>query len=168
MLDVTSSGINTVPVPVGFKEAPVVVMPAPEATLSGNLKYSLKSGWANDWIIDFQSFNDSCYWMIENRSPGTYQVTLELAVDKESVPCNLKVATSSDSQEYTIQNTLLAPQFESPDRVPRWEVYEREWPRIEIGEIYIQEGKQFISFKAANQSGLTGLELKSLIITKIK
>ena len=106
--------------------------------------------------------------MIENRSPGTYQVSLELAVDNESVPCNLKVATSSGSQEYTIQNTLLAPQFESPDRVPRWEVYEREWPRIEIGEIYIQEGEQFISFKAANQSGLPGLELKSLIITKIK
>ncbi|MBL7112675.1 MAG: hypothetical protein ISS19_12130, partial [Bacteroidales bacterium] len=126
------------------------------------------SGWANDWIIDFQSSSDSCYWKIDNRSTGTYQVIAEMAVDKESVPFNLEVTTSSGNLEYTIQNTLDAPRLESPDRVPRWEVYERDWPRTEIGNIYIQKGEQFISFKAANQAGLSGLELKSLIITKIK
>jgi len=166
--DVTSKGIEQSPVPVGYTESPTVELPAPEAKLTGQLKFKGNSGWANDWIIDFSSVSDSCFWMIQNQTPGTYRISLELALNAGSVPCDLQVGLPTGKLNTTVMNAISAPLIESPDRVPRGEVYEREWSCVEIGEIYIQEGEQFISFKAVNQSGLNGLELKSLIIAKIK
>ena len=163
--DVTSSGTEAILVPVGYPEAPSVELPASDGTLTGQLKYKGIAGWAHDWVVDFGPVTDSCFWKIDNQTAGTYSISAELAVKEATVPCKLFLTTPDGNLVATIEQTIDATYLESPDRVPRGEVYEREWQMTNLGEIYLQDGEQFISFKAETQPGHQ-LEFKSLLLTK--
>ncbi|RYF73643.1 MAG: hypothetical protein EOO39_10070, partial [Cytophagaceae bacterium] len=72
--DVSQSISLSRPVPVASRR---VLLQAPEAHFSGQVRYKQGSGWANDWLINWQSPADSIWWDVAVERPGVYQLSLQ-------------------------------------------------------------------------------------------
>jgi hypothetical protein len=56
----------------------------------------------------------------------------------------------------------------SPDRIKRIEVYEKEWARLDMGALDIDEGKQQIVLSVKSILGSSVGEIKGLQLTQAK
>lgn len=162
--DVTKNGIVPPPVPAGYEESPLTDLPAPEAKLAGDLQWKGKMGWAHDWIINWKNKNDIASWNVKIDQPDTFEVLLKYAAGTASKGKKLVVHYNSGSLEYTIPGEVPAPYIDSPDRVPRGEVYQRDWPVLTAGYIFLNKGAQQISVMPASIMNDSTLALKSVYL----
>lgn len=150
-------------IPVGFKEAPVVVLSAPEAELQGNVSFKGRSGWANDWLTGFQAGIHTASWNIEVKRSGVYEVYIQCSVEAFGDEEDIVIETQDQSASYAMQESLIAEDIVSPDRVPRGEVGERIWPEVYAGDVNLAEGRDQITIRS-NGKPAQGLEIKSVIL----
>lgn len=167
LADVTEKGVEPPPVPVGYEQAPLTCLPAPEARLSGNLHFKGGAGWANDWISGFTSPDDSCFWEIDVNIPGEYKVYGEFAISEQYIPMKILILNNYSALIQEIGKEQFAPLVESPDRVVRGEVYERAWEKIELGKLLFPEGKQRISLHFPDIKDACDFEWKALYLEMV-
>ncbi|MFC2129145.1 arylsulfatase [Bacteroidota bacterium] len=132
-------------IPVGYPEAPEVHLPAPEAELSGDVKFHAEKGWANDWLVDFQAGDHQASWNLDVKQGGSYEVYLNCSAEPFDDDENIIVQANEHSTVFSIDKRLEAPEVKSPDRVVRGEVKERVWPQIYIGDLSLSEGDEKLS-----------------------
>jgi len=56
--------------------------------------------------------------------------------------------------------------IESLDRVPRKEVYEQTWGRLDMGRLHLPKGRYTLAVKALSRPGGTVMDLKAVILTR--
>ncbi len=74
--DVTRKGIHPEITQVGFAQAPVTELFAPDATKTGAVRYFAKNGYVHDWFTGWQQPDDGAIWTIDVVEPGDYRVAL--------------------------------------------------------------------------------------------
>jgi arylsulfatase A-like enzyme len=162
--DDVTSGESFIPrIPVGYDEAPRVSLPAPEAKLAGSIQFRGIMGWANDWLIGFESGENSASWSLDVVKTGTYKVFVRLACEQPTGSDVLKMQIGEDIHTFEISEAYTAPKVATPDRTPRTEVWEREWPEIQIGTIALNKGTETISVSFEGSKDIN-LEIRELII----
>jgi len=160
--EVAAGGYTPERIEIGYPESPIVELPAHESILNGNLAFKGKMGWANDWIINWTSSGDSATWDIRAVNPGNYKISALYTNSASPISLN----AHSGSQDITKEITSIhnPPTHNSPDRIPRGEVYEKDWAKIEVGEIMFTKGNHFVSITVLDTERLTGLEIKGIEI----
>jgi len=150
------------PTPIGHPEMPVVTLPAPECTLHGNVKFKGDKGWANDWITNWTSTDDSVTWDIDIVRPGTYALSLLYTCPAEDVGAELAIEVGDQRLTVTITKPHNPNPIPSPDRVERKEVYEKEWAELPIGQLQLPTGRATVTVRATKIPGKTALDLKAV------
>ena len=67
---------------------------------------------------------------------------------------------------YKIKEAFDSKTLQSPDRIPRKEVYEQEWKSIDLGKFTIPKGKNRLVLTAKNIAKNEVGEVKSIILWK--
>ena len=163
--DVTSQGIQPIPIPVGYETAPIVYCHAPDARLSKNLQFKGGMGWANDWILNWSERQDTASWMLDVRQAGIYQMSIGYNLKENSKPPSIHLFTDSASLKTPLERVFWSDYFPSPDRVKRGEVYEKKWAEYDIGVLSLEDGQQAIHLQALIADS-TALEVKYLKLEK--
>lgn len=161
--DVTSGKPFVPTIPVGYQEAPRVTLPAPEAALSGSLKFKGSFGWANDWIIGFESDKSRATWLLEVVREADYTLYAKMACNAPEKESKLTIKTEDVTLYYAISESFEAPVIELYDRVPRTEVTERDWPLVELGTVHLNEGQKEVSVFFEGDPN-TQLEVKEFVL----
>ncbi|MFW5761744.1 MAG: DUF5077 domain-containing protein, partial [Cyclobacteriaceae bacterium] len=165
--NINEEGTMTKPsIPVGYKQAPVVAMPAHEATLHQGLQYKEGNGWANDWIVNWTATAAYASWPIEVVEAGNYQVFLKYNTP-DGPGATVQVTIGKKSIETTIDEPFAGEQIESPDRVPRKEVYERTWGNLEVGTMQLEPGAYELRVTASGIPNQSAMELKGVELIRI-
>jgi len=73
---------------------------------------------------------------------------------------------NGEQYERGINEANLARLLPSPDRVPRTEVYEQEWPLISLGKINFEKGETTFSLRFEKDADEV-LEVKSVFLKKL-
>ena len=169
----TQKGITVPPIPVGFAQRPFTFLPAPEAQLSGEVKFQGKMGWANDYIVNWIKEGDAATWEIEVEAASKYEVFLHYNATKEAVGNVLSLEIMTTDEKKDIQNLIrLQTPFwtaflDSPDKVKRGEVYEKEWGKMSLGNFPLKKGKMEIVLKLNKIKGGSLLEVKGLELKRL-
>ena len=165
--NVNKLGTNPPPIPVGYDEAPVISMPAHEATLHQGLQYKEGHGWANDWIVNWTSTSAFATWRIEVVQAGDFQVNLKYNTPDGSGAL-VQVKIGEKIIESNISEDFPGEPIESPDWVPRKEVYERTWGNLDAGTIHLEPGEYELQILAKDIPEATAMELKAVELVKVK
>ena len=160
---VTKKGLSPEPIEIAAYLHGSTILPAHEAVLKGGIHFFGKDGWANDWTIG----NGTMSWDIKVALEGEYQVSVEYANTPEDIGSRLIVKCGDQTAISVINNAAKAPTIKSPDRVKRGEVYERQWNRLKIAQLYLSEGEQKLSLEIGSEQALSAIEIKTLIINKL-
>lgn len=150
-------------IPIGYAEAPLAQLPAHEARLSGSLEFIGENGWANDWITKFQAGNNTASWDLEVVEEGSHEVILELSSGAMENQEHIIVEVNDQGLSFSTKEEIIAALVPSPDRIPRGEVYERDWFKVNMGEVELEKGpvRIEITFKGDLSCNL---EIKSVIL----
>jgi arylsulfatase A-like enzyme len=142
-----------------------VLLQAPEAHFSGKVHYKQGNGWANDWLVNWQSPADSIWWDVVVERPGTYQVSLQYTSPDAARGTQVNLSAAQQMVHQTLPagfDPLLLP---SPDRIPRKEAYEKPWAWLPLGSVELPPGHQRILLQATMISNGKVAEVKALQLT---
>jgi len=87
-----------------------------------------------------------------------YEVYLQLSSDSGS---NGQVSIGESTLRFSIAQAVEKTQIASPDRFPRTEVYEYDWPLLNLGMVRLEPGDHQILLSVDESQNL---EFKSLIL----
>lgn len=164
--DVTSYGLNPPPIEIGHRVAPSVELPAHEATLGGKLQFREGHGWANDWIVNMQHPEDEIIWQIKVITEGYYNAYLELDSPSANVGKEIRMNRELLYTRYKLDRAYVSKNIISPDRVKRKEVYQKEWPKMELGNVFLEKGTYTIGISPGEEGFPEKIEIKSLKFQK--
>lgn len=165
--DVTGDFSPSTEIRIGFTGEETIYLPAHEAGFSGDIRFMEGHGWAHDWLVNWTNTSDSVYWEVVVDQPGTFSIELLYSCTESNVGADLHLLCAGESASAVISKAHDPEYIPSPDRIPRIEVYEKEWARLKMGNLNISSGEQTIVLKAGNiPSGQVG-EIKGLELKRI-
>ena len=169
--DVTQEGFEPIPIEIGHAESPTVTLPGHEAFLQPGrgegIDYYGGAGWANDWVAKWTDAQAFPSWEIDVVRGGTYAVSMLYICDEGSVGTSLRLEILDQTLTAQIGEAYNPPVKSHPDRVPRKEVYEREWAEIPVGEVKLQPGQGRLRVKVTEMPGDEAIHLKAVRLKRI-
>ncbi len=161
--EVIKMGVDPPKIQVGHPSVPSVELPASDAKKEGGVSFKGKMGWANDWFVGFSSESDHVYWELVSVKMSEYEIFAQLS---NTAPLEIILGLNGGELRTEIAETHVAELIPSPDRVPRGEVYEKNWPLVYLGKSRFEKGDMNLKLRI-NGNGETGFELKSIILKKV-
>lgn len=162
--DVYKEGMSKVPISIGYTSAPETRIEAHELNLNEGLAYFGKEGWANDWITQWDSEEDTVNVAIKVHKKGNY--TFEIRYDCTDSQLGSEIALSIQGKELRkkVTKAFAGAYIPSPDRIRRKEVYEKTWGTMAMGALDLKEGMSLLNIyaKVAKDSVM---HLKAIKIT---
>ncbi len=165
--DVARGGLETPPIEIGHREMKRVELSAPEARLSGGLRYMARSGYAHDWIVNWKSELASASWDIEVVRAGRYALDMLYACPQKNVGVETQAEIDGAILRAAISAAHDPPPRPSPDLYPRHEAYEKEWAVLPLGEAALREGRSQLTIRATKIPGEEAMELKAVRIVAL-
>ncbi len=168
--DVTSEGFDPIPTEVGHRHpsAGEVRLQGHEAMLmpavGKGIRYNGRAGWANDWVDGWTSPQAFPEWPIDVVNPGAFEVILQCSIPESSVGLGFTLESGTSSLNFSVDQSFAGTQIPSPDRIPRKEVYQREWKQWHIGTIMLSEGRQNLKIRAGGSTGGEFIDIKAVVL----
>ncbi|MDZ7608136.1 MAG: arylsulfatase [Cyclobacteriaceae bacterium] len=165
--DVNTSFISDAHIKIGYEKEDKIVLPAHEASFSGDIHFKEGHGWAHDWLVNWKNISDSIYWDVQVDRASDYALDILYSCPEALIGSQL-TAISGDSKANGVIALAHDPQYiQGNDRVVRMEVYEKEWARLPMGVLKLAAGKQQIILKVEHiKNGSVG-EIKGIVLRKV-
>jgi len=177
--DVTRDGHEPLVVPIGHPERGHVTLPGHEARFEAaggkaggpGIGYVGRNGWANDWITNWTSTAAHAWWKLEVVRGGTYDIELSYACSEENVGAKIRVevegASGTRGVDATVSISHDPEPIPSPDRIPRGEVYEKEWAPLRVGRLRLEKGPATLRLRALAIPGTRAPDVKAVRLTAV-
>ena len=136
------NAVDPRPIPVGYREFPITMLPARDGEPRGGVKRS--SGAPNcSYFVNWTSTDDSMVWLLDVHTAGRYEVSIDYTCPVPDAGSTVelsfkdarlagKVAPGWDPPLYTNQDTLPRPPGESQMK---------EFRTLALGEITLPAGQ---------------------------
>lgn len=160
------NAIDPRPIPTGYREFPITMLPARDGEPRGGVKRS--SGAPNcSYFVNWTSQEDSMVWLLDVHTAGQYEVTVDytcklpdagstIELSFQDASLRGKVAPGWDPPLYTNQDTLPRPDGESTMK---------EFRSLKLGEIKLPAGKGPLTLRALEIPGQSVMEVRRVTLT---
>ncbi len=167
--EIEKDGFDPIPAELGHAQSPAVSLAGHEAFLmpekTKGISYVARQGWANDYITNWVSPHSYPSWPVRVLKPGHYKISIDYACPRDAVGSVLQAKLADGETTLTIKQPFLAKTIPSPDRIPRKEVYEKIWKRIELGTMNITQTGDFeLQLRGLSKPGKEFPEIKTIIV----
>ncbi len=160
------NAVDERPIPVGYSEFPIAMLPARDGEPYGGVKRS-SSAPNCSYFVNWTSKEDSMVWSLDVHQAGRFEVsidytckvpdagsTIELAF--QDVRLIGKVEPAWDPPLYTNQDTLPRPNGESQMK---------EFRALRLGEIPLPAGRGLLTLRALDIPGKSVIDVRRVTLT---
>jgi hypothetical protein len=160
------NAIDPRPIPVGYREFPITMLPARDGEPRGGIKRSSAAPNCS-YFVNWTSVDDSMVWLLDVNSAGIYEVEIDYTC-KEADAGSLvelafrdsrlagRVAPGWDPPLYTNQDTLPRPDGESQMK---------EFRTLMLGEISLPAGRGQLTMRAVEIPGKSVMDVRRVTLT---
>jgi len=163
------SGLDPRPIPVGYLEFPITMLPARDGEPRGGVRRSTNSP-NSSYFVNWTAGADSMVWRISVRTSGRYEVVLDYTCPEPDAGATIelafgdarlagKVAPGWDPPLYTNQDTLPRPPGESQMK---------EFRPLPLGVIRLAAGEGLLTLRALDIPGQSVMDLRRLTLTLLE
>ena len=160
------SQVDPRPIPVGYREFPITMLPARDGQPRGNVKRSSNAPNCS-YFVNWTDKADSMAWSLEVRTAGRYQVAIDytcritdagstIALTFQNEVFKGKVEPGWDPPLYTNQDTLPRPDGESQMK---------DFHTLELGEMRLPSGKGPLILRALDIPGKSVMDVRRITMT---
>ena len=163
--EVYAEGPKRTPIRIGYDAAPVTLIEAHEFALSEGLAYFGKQGWANDWVSGWNAVNDTISVPITVQKEGIYDFELLYNCPESQLGSEIILQVQEKTLKSTVRVAFPGETLQSPDRIPRKEVYERTWGVLPLGKLTLNPGSEMLKLHAGSVAKDSVMHVKGIRIT---
>lgn len=163
------NAIDPRPIPVGYREFPITILPARDGEPRGGIKRSSAAPNCS-YFVNWTSVEDSMVWLLDVNAAGNYEVTIDYTC---------KVADAGSLVELAYQNSRLTgrvepgwdpPLYTNQDTLPRpdGESQMKEFHTLKLGEINLPSGQGPMTLRALEMPGKSVMDVRRVTLTLLE
>ncbi len=161
-----ANAVDQRPIPVGYREFPVTMLPARDGEPRGKVKRS-SSAPNCSYFVNWTAKEDSMVWLLDVHTSGRYEVTIDYTCKVPDAGSTIelsfhdsritgKVGPGWDPPLYTNQDTLPRPDGESQMK---------EFRTLSLGEMKLTEGEGPLTLRAIAIPGQSVMDVRRVTLT---
>lgn len=165
--EVLPRGRDARPVPVGYRAFPVTRLQVQDATWVGQgLAYSSRHP-NESWLTGWRDTAARVRWEIEVVEPGRFACTLYYACPASDTGAEVEVSAGAAVVRGRIALAHDPPVYNTPDRVPREETYNKEFRPLALGELRLEAGRRSVELRALSKPGRQVAEVLAVELRRL-
>ncbi len=160
------NAVDPRPIPVGYREFPITMLPARDGDPRGGVKRSSNAPNCS-YFVNWMTKDDHLVWLLDVHTSGRYEVTVDYTCPVEDAGSTVelsfldsrlsgKVSPGWDPPLYTNQDTLPRPDGESQMK---------EFRTLNLGQMKLQAGQGPLTLRAIEIPGKSVMDLRRITLT---
>ena len=163
------NAVDPRPIPVGYREFPITMLPARDGEPRGTVKRS--SGAPNcSYFVNWSSKEDSLVWLLDVHSKGRYEVTVDYTCPLADAGSTLELSFKDARLSGKVLPGWDPPLNTNQDTLPRpaGESQMKEFRTLKLGEVILESGEGPLTLRALDIPGKSVMDLRRLTLTLIE
>ena len=163
------SAMDPRPIPMGYREFPITMLPARDGEPRGNVRRSAKAPNCS-YFVNWTKKEDSMVWILDVHSAGRYAVSVDytckvpdagstIELSFQDAKLRAKITPAWDPPLYTNQDTLPRPEGES---------HMKDFRTLELGEMILPAGQGSLTLRAVEIPGQSVMDVRRLTFTLLQ
>ena len=159
-------GVDPRPIPVGYREFPITMLPARDGEARGGVKRSAQAPNCS-YFVHWTGKEDSMVWRLSVHTKGRYAVSVDYTCRMEDEGATVALTFKGAQLSGKVAPAWDPPLYTNQDTLPRGhgESQMKEFRTLSLGEIELEEGEDLLTLKALEIPGKSVMEVRRLTLT---
>ncbi len=161
-----ANAVDPRPIPVGYREFPITLLPARDGEPRGTVKRS--SGAPNcSYFVHWTSTDDSLVWLLDVHTAGTYEVTIDYTCPEPDAGSTVELAFQDATLTGLVTPYWDPPLYTNQDTLPRpdGESTMKDFKTLSFGQIKLPKGQGPLTLRALKIPGNAVMDLRRITLT---
>ncbi len=158
--------VDSRPIPVGYREFPITMLPARDGEPRGGVKRS-SSAPNCSYFVNWRSKDDSMVWLVDVHSTGRYEVAIDYTCPLPDAGATIELSLKHARLTGTVAPGWDPPLYTNQDTLPRppGESQMKEFGTLKLGEIALTKGQGLLTLRALEIPGKSVMDMRRLTLT---
>jgi arylsulfatase A-like enzyme len=159
-------GVDPRPIPVGYPEFPLTMLPARDGTPHGGVRRS-SSAPNCSYFVHWQSLDDRLSWRVDVQTAGLYEVTIDYTCPPADAGALVELQCGTSRLEGVVTPGWDPPLYDDQDTLPRppAESPMKEFRPLALGQVRLHAGLAELSLQARRIPGGTVMDVRRVNLT---
>ena len=160
------SGVDPRPIPVGYKEFPITMLPARDGEPHGGVKRS--SGAPNcSYFVNWTRKGDSMVWSLAVHTTGRYEATIDYTCPVADAGSTVELSFGDSRVTGKVQPGWDPPLYTNQDTLPRppGESQMKEFRTLSLGEMSLEAAQGPLILRALDIPGGSVMDVRRVTLT---
>lgn len=165
----TGGTVDPRPIPVGYREFPITMLPARDGEPVGGVRRS--SGAPNcSYFVDWKSRDDRMVWLLDVHTTGRYEVVIDYTCPEADVGAQVELSFGNSRLVGRVGPAWDPPLYTNQDTLPRPPAESRmkEFRPLKLGEIRLEGGQDPLVLRALEIPGKTVMDVRRVTLTLVE
>ncbi len=158
--------VDARPIPVGYREFPITMLPARDGEPRGGVKRS--SGAPNSsYFVNWTGKDDSMVWSLEVNTTGRYEVTIDYTCPVPDAGSTIELSFGNNRLTGKVQPGWDPPLYTNQDTIarPPGESKMKEFRTLELGVMRLEKGAGPLTLRALDIPGKNVMDVRRVTLT---
>jgi hypothetical protein len=163
------AAVDPRPIPVGYREFPITMLPARDGEPRGGVRRS--SGAPNcSYFVNWTSRDDSMVWLLDVHATGRYEVTVDYTCPMPDAGSTVELSFQTSRLAGKVAPGWDPPLYTNQDTLPRaeGESQMKEFRTLELGDMDLEAGQGPLTLRAIDIPGKSVMDVRRVTLTLIR
>lgn len=163
------SQVDPRPIPVGYREFPITMLPARDGEPRGNVKRSSNAPNCS-YFLNWTDKADSMVWSLDVHTAGRYQVTIDYTCKVPDAGSTIALSFQNEELKGKVEPGWDPPLYTNQDTLPRpdGESQMKDFHTLELGEMRLPSGKGPLILRAVDIPGKSVMDVRRISMTLLQ
>lgn len=160
------NAVDPRPIPVGYPEFPITMLPARDGEPRGNIRRS-SSAPNCSWFVNWTAADDSVVWLLDVHTSGRYSVAIDYTCPVADAGSTVELRLGNQALTGLVQPGWDPPLYTNQDTLPRppAESQMKEFRTLELGDVTLTAGTGQLVLRALSIPGRSVMDVRRVTLT---
>lgn len=166
---VPRSDVDPRPIPLGYREFPITMLPARDGAPHGGVRRSSNAPNCS-YFVNWTSTEDRMVWLVDVHTPGRYEVTIDYTCPLADAGSTIELSCGENRLLGKVQPGWDPPLNTNQDTLPRppAESQMKEFHTLPLGEITLSAGPGELTLRAIEIPGRSVMDVRRVTLTLVE
>ena len=161
-----ANAVDPRPIPVGYREFPITMLPARDGEPRGGIKRSSPAPNCS-YFVNWTKSGDSMVWLLEVHTTGRYEVSIDYTAPEASAGSLVELSFGNHRLAGRVTPGWDPPLYTNQDTLPRphGESQMKEFRPLKLGTIDLEKGQGPLTLRALEIPGAAVMDVRRVTLT---
>lgn len=164
-----ANAVDPRPIPVGYREFPITMLPARDGDPKGEVQ---RSGNAPNcsYFVNWRTEEDSMVWLLDVHTTGTYEVTIDYTCPEADAGSTVELSFNGSTHSGKVSPGWDPPLYTNQDTLPRasGESQMKEFHSLNLGKMKLTAGQGPLTLRALDIPGKSVMDVRRVTLTLVE